>query len=255
MSELSVDQVHEAVSREWARFVELLDSVDDAGWASPTRLAGWTVADLAAHVVWGVSMEADALLRARTGAPGSAEGRVIEASSERTLVVGAVREAVTALQAEVTRVGEGEPDRPVPMPYGVVPMAVVLPIFVMEAGVHTADLAAALGQEAVLAPDVCAATVPVLRMYLPLLAAAAGEEPPADVAVMLRGPTLTLGFRFAYGAWEAADGAEPTAVITGDDDSSILLYALGRTIPGDRRIAVSGAVEVLDSFKRWCPGP
>lgn len=257
MNALSAGEVRTAVGREWGRFTALLGSLDGdaAGWSRPTRLPGWTVADLAAHAVWGVSMEADALRRARTGAPGTAEGRVADPSSGPGVVLGRLVEAVEALLAELDQVAGDDAERSLPLPYGDVPMALALSIFTMEAGVHADDLAAALGGEGSLAPDVCAATVPVLRVFLPILAAGATEKPAEHTAVVLQGPTVRLALRFAGGTWEAADAAEPTATVTGRDDSTILLYALGRTRPGDPRLTVSGSAEVLDAFKRWCPGP
>ena len=46
-------------------------------------------------------------------------------------------------------------DRAVPMPYGGLPVALALDVFAMEAGLHTSDLAAALGEDDRLEPDVC----------------------------------------------------------------------------------------------------
>lgn len=68
---LPLDLARVAVAAEWAHFSELLTSAEDA-WAAPTRLEGWTVRGLAAHAVWGISMEADALRRLRIGAEGRA---------------------------------------------------------------------------------------------------------------------------------------------------------------------------------------
>jgi uncharacterized protein (TIGR03083 family) len=42
--------ITEGYGREVAEFETLLRSLDDAQWATPTRCAGWRVADVAAHV-------------------------------------------------------------------------------------------------------------------------------------------------------------------------------------------------------------
>jgi uncharacterized protein (TIGR03083 family) len=43
--------VSEGLVKELANFEELIRSVDTESWAAPTRCAGWSVADVAAHVV------------------------------------------------------------------------------------------------------------------------------------------------------------------------------------------------------------
>src|SRR5439155_47025 len=47
---LSRDQVITGTEAELRRFAELIRSLDDGAWAKDTRCAGWTVADVAAHV-------------------------------------------------------------------------------------------------------------------------------------------------------------------------------------------------------------
>ncbi len=44
-------EVRDGLVEELGRFGELIRSLDEAGWAAPTRCAGWTAADVAAHVV------------------------------------------------------------------------------------------------------------------------------------------------------------------------------------------------------------
>ncbi len=61
-------------------------------------------------------------------------------------------------------------------------------ILVMEAGVHTNDLAAAVGRDEGLRADVVASTESVLRVFLPVLAASAPEAPEAEVTVHCRAP-------------------------------------------------------------------
>lgn len=45
------DQVVSGIGDELTRFEELVRSFDEREWSAPTRCAGWTVADVAAHVV------------------------------------------------------------------------------------------------------------------------------------------------------------------------------------------------------------
>ena len=44
-------EVADGLAAELARFEDLVRSVDDSGWAAPTRCEGWTVGDVAAHVI------------------------------------------------------------------------------------------------------------------------------------------------------------------------------------------------------------
>ncbi len=250
---LSVDEVHRAVRREWGRVLAALEPLDDAALAAPTRCTGWTVLDLARHTAWGTSMEADALRRARTGAGGVAQGR--DADVGAAAVRAALREAVDALLHELDR-GAVAPDVPLALPTGAVPALFGLHVFVLEAGVHADDLAAALGRDEPMAPDVVDATAVVLSAALPALAALAGEgaeAPRSGTVVSVDGPNVALRCAFVDGAWSAVDGSvEPTARVAGDDDTSVLRFALGRIPASDTRVHVSA--EAAD-FKRWFPGP
>ncbi|HMC81217.1 MAG TPA: maleylpyruvate isomerase family mycothiol-dependent enzyme, partial [Acidimicrobiia bacterium] len=48
---LSRTEVVAGTADELAGFEALVRSIDDAGWGSPTRCQGWSVADVCAHVV------------------------------------------------------------------------------------------------------------------------------------------------------------------------------------------------------------
>lgn len=130
-----LDAVRVAVPREWTRFRHLLASGD---WTVPTRLPGWTIADLATHAVWGVSMEADALRRWRCASGGRADGRTIPADSDRDTILAELDGALRALGHELDQLTEDDLASTAPLPYGDVPLAVFSQILVMEAGVHTA---------------------------------------------------------------------------------------------------------------------
>ncbi len=47
---LAREDVAAGIGPEWAAFAELVRSLDADQWARPTRCAGWTVGDVAAHV-------------------------------------------------------------------------------------------------------------------------------------------------------------------------------------------------------------
>ena len=256
---LAVAEVRAAVAREWGRFIATLPaSADAAGWRAATRCQDWTVADLAAHVVWGASMEADALRRARLGHTEPAEGRTIDAAEVAPeVIVAELYAARQALVEELAVVGDHDGDRIVPLPYGQLPLAVFLPILVMEAGIHTDDLAAAV-RPTVLDPlpdDVVVAGTAFLATFLPLLAAAAQETPAPGTVVTLRGATVDLRLSFGDSGWSTGTVDDATVLIESEDDSTIVRFALGRLAPDDPRLAVSGFPGLGHAFKRWFPGP
>ena len=249
---LHLDAVRGAVDREWERFRRLLGTVD---WSAPTRLPGWDVGDLAVHAVWGVSMEADALHRRRTGRDGRAGGRTVPAGPGPDKVGDELAAACAELRAELDRLTDDDLESTVPLPYGDVPVVLFSRILVMEAGVHTSDLAAAAGHTDELWPDVAAATATTLRLFLPILAASATERPVAGTAVALCGETVDLVFRYVGDGWEATSGPAPAGATVTGDDSTVLLFALGRLPAADPRLSISGARDSARRFKRWLPGP
>lgn len=254
---LPLDSVRAAADREWRRFRELLSSYGEDHWSAPTRLAGWAVRDLAAHAVCGVSMEADALRRRRTATAGRAEGRTVPNGAPREAVLGELDLACRELGEEVHRLTDDDLSSTVPLPYGEIPVVVFSQILVMEAGVHTSDLAAALGQADDLGPDVVQATELSLRLFLPMVAASASERPVPGTTIGLRGETVDLRFRYEAGGWEAVSpsaASDTVATITADD-STVLLFALGRTPASDVRLSISGDEATARSFKLWMPGP
>jgi uncharacterized protein (TIGR03083 family) len=256
---LSVADVRTAVAREWRQFIGFLPAPSDSeGWQATTRCQGWSVADLAAHAVWGASLEADALHRARRGVTAPAEGRTIDAAAvSPEVIVAELRAAHRALLAELAAVDDRDGDRIVPLPYGQLPLTLFLPILVMEAGIHTDDLAAAVHPAggAPLPDDVVLASTAFLATFLPVLAAAAEDTPAAGTVVALRGPTVDLRLSFGDGGWSTETIDDATGVIEADDDSTVVRFALGRLRADDPRLAVSGFPGLGHAFKRWFPGP
>ncbi len=253
---LPLDAVRAAVAREWGRFRELLDA-DGENWSTPTRLAGWLVGDLVRHAVWGVSMEADALRRRRTGSGGRADGRTVGEGVDPEAVLGELDAARGELGGELDRLTDEDLPSTAPLPYGDVPVAVFSQILVMEAGVHGSDLAAAVGEPDDLPPDVVQATTLCLRLFLPVIAASAAEHPVPGTTIGLRGETVELGFRYDTGGWEAlpaSKASEADATVTGDD-STVLLLALGRVPDTDTRLSISGDEGIARRLKLWLPGP
>lgn len=250
---LETAAVRAALAREWSAAVDRLDTLDNSGWVTPTRCAGWTVADLVVHTVWGVSMEADAVAGARARRETAADGRVVSVADGPSVLAGGLRGAAADLLAEIGALSPDDLAAPAPMPYGPVPLPMALTVFVMEAGVHASDLADAFGEPAPLAADVVTATATSLAAFVPLLASN-GSGAPDGAVLAAAGPTVDVRVAATDGGWAADPGATPTATVRGSD-SDVLLYLLGR-IPVDAPgLTVEGDRELAARFKEYVPGP
>lgn len=248
-------EVSAILRREWGSVLEVLAAFEEADWHRPSRCAGWTVLDLARHTVWGSSMEADALRRARAGDSEVAQGRTLTAGCGPAETLQALRESVAALDSEVGALGPGDGALSCPMPHGATPLPLALDIFVFEAGIHAGDFAAAAGHDRPLTGDVVPVITSVLSLFLPAFTTAAEVRPEPGTSFSLRGESLRLD-----GAWSTTGlhmgdaGAEPTLTVSGTD-SDVLLFALGRLDPGSPRLVVEGSAELARDFKTYVPGP
>jgi hypothetical protein len=143
------------------------------------------------------------------------------------------------------------------MPYGELPMAMALQVFVMEAALHGSDLADAVpgagGSGDALPPEAGPTCAAVFQAFWPVFATAAASPPPAGTTVRLAGPTVAVEGRFDGTAWGPATG-EPTALIEGSDDA-VLLYAYGRLPFEKADLTVTGDQELAARFKEFVPGP
>jgi len=244
----------DAVRVQWARFADTLSAAGPDVWERPTRLAGWTVEDLARHVHWGITLEADGLALAGSRRPGPADGTRLE--GPREAIVPALRQASELLVQRLVALADPAPAS-VPMPYGEVPMELALQVFVMEAVIHGSDLADAVpgteGAGKTLPPEARATCAAVFQAFWPALAAAAVSLPPAGTTIRLAGPTLRMEATFDGTAWgPAAD--DPGVVVMGTDDD-VLLYAYGRLPLDPTRLTVTGDRELAVRFKEFVPGP
>lgn len=252
--------VADRIAHEWTAVTAALDDADDAVWDVPTRLTDWSVVDLARHVHWGITLEADGL--ALVGTDGSVRARGRRHTGPPAELPGAIRAAAASLDARIRALPD-DTAAVVPMPYGDVPLGVALDVFVMEAAVHRSDLAHALaaaghpssrlaGPAEELTPRTVASTAAFLQGWWDVLATGA-PRPPAGTSVRLEGASITVAARFDDGVW--APFAGPATTTVRGDDSAVLLFALGRIPLHGDRLTVQGEPEHALRLKTYLPGP
>lgn len=249
MSELDVARA--AIAREWRRASDLLRHTPDAGWSAQTRCAKWSLADLVAHGCWGTSFEADGLRRARTGSGGVAEGDDGGGDLAPDVLRARLAAGSDALVGEMDAFIAQPHERAVPMPYGELPIPLAFEVFTMEAGLHTSDIAAAIGEDDRLEPDVCRAALRFLEVFGSVMV-----DP--DAAGLDQVQTVGLrcsqgGVRFVLGDGQGTvDRLEATTTISGDD-SDVILFAFGRHPLGN--LEVEGDQQLAARFKDFVAGP
>jgi uncharacterized protein (TIGR03083 family) len=249
------------VELQWRAVLGTLSGAADPVWTLPTRCDGWTVTDLAAHAVWGVSMEADAIRLARGGSDTPAAGVDADGLGPDRLPA-ALERAVDDLLDELGHLPHDVEGLVAPLSYGPLPVSLALDVFVTEASVHRSDLAAALGEDDTLPHDAVHAVATTVAAFVPVLGAASTAAPPPDgTVIVLEGTTVALRLAREDGGWSAhaapvtASGAPEANTVVRSDDSSLLLRVLGRRSADDPALAVIGDARHADALKAYLPGP
>jgi uncharacterized protein (TIGR03083 family) len=245
----------QAIIREWEKFTERLRPIPSADWQSSVRCEGWCIANLAAHVAWGISMEADALNRMMLNSTEPATGVTAEPTETPEKLIDAITTAFDGLASKLKLLTADYMAKSVPMPYGPTPAQFALQVFTMEAGIHGSDLADALRIEEELEGDIITATAAVIAGAFPMLAQGSTETPMIGSKYRLSGKDITLDFSFEAGGWQVGPtSGQPTCEISGTD-SNIILFALGRIPADDPRLGLTRDSEMGRKFKLYFPGP
>lgn len=134
--------VSEAAKAEYHAFADLIESLSDAEWDTPTRCSGWLVRDVAGHVT-GLAEDT------ANGVPGSRNGDE-EAASVRhetpTGAAGRLRAALVPIEALVDALDDEMWASPCPIPELSFGDGVLTLWF--DTYVHADDIRAAVGREA-----------------------------------------------------------------------------------------------------------
>ena len=248
---LDLDAACAAIGREMSTALTELEGIDPARWSKPTRCREWTVADLVAHLIWGQRLEAQAVEALATGRTEAVEVPPVPVGEPRAMVAD-LRAAHGELMGQLEARTAGDLDRGAPMPYGTLPLGILVQVVAMEVGVHHSDLRHGLGLPDALAPDVVRATAAFLGAFLPVVAGG-GARPDGPVTYRLAGRDGGIDLTFGWDgqAWSATDG--PATVTVSGDDSDVCLFALGRA--GLERLSVDGHADAAAAFHRYVPGP
>lgn len=254
-----MSEVHrgrDVIAREISEAAARLRALAADQWDRPTRLSGWTIADLGRHLVWGQRLQAEAWDRLLKGSDETADPPPVTTDDPRELVEELVA-AHTAFMTVLSRADDEALGRPAPLPYGVIPGAAALLTAMMEAGVHRADVEHALdGDGTTLPEDVARAAAMVVSGWLPAAGAASRVRPPGSTTLVLRGDdgSSPVAVHWDGTMWQPAEGTEPTCQISGQT-GMVVLFALGRIPPEHPGLTIEGDWELAEDFKRYFPGP
>jgi uncharacterized protein (TIGR03083 family) len=202
-----MDQALDALAAEADDLARLLESAPESAWQQPTRLPGWDVTTLVAHLARGVGRIAayaatplgepaqrDRISYWRYDAPGmaadvTARAREAAAGATPASLLAALRATVPAARGALTAL---PPTTVIPGATGPITIVEYLPTRALEACVHGLDLRQALGAPPTPTPGVLASTVAILEALLgaprpdrladdvAFVEAATGRRPHAD---------------------------------------------------------------------------
>ena len=254
---IDLETARGAVARETADYLTTLRGLDADGWSAATRCAGWTLRDLAIHLVGVSDAHGTSLDRLRQGEQESPSiGRPELASATPQRILGDLEAGTVHLNAALQALDPDDLAGQCPLPLGLLPGAVALQIVVFEHGLHANDVRWALGDEAPLAPDVIRAAAGAMGAALPMLARLSPSRPDDGTFYRLRGDTVRLAYVAEGGAWRGAHDDDRTASAEAvGDDSAVMLFAMGRIPVTHPSVRIEGDAALLGRFKEFFPGP
>lgn len=255
---MAADETYVALGEQHAELSDILDSLADDQWSTPSSCAGWTVSDVVLHLAQ-IDEMATASLDGSLGeaaarfAPGAARG-IAGGNVDDFAEVAVVRERGAAPSALYQRwrssastlrerVAATEPSTRVPWVAGQLTARTLATTRVAECWIHTGDIADPLGFVRV-PGDRLRLIARLAWRTVPYSFARAGRKLSGPVAFELIGP---LGDR-----WNFIPDAEPLTTIRGDADD---LCAVASRRIGPERTSLSGegpdAEAVLELVRTW----
>jgi uncharacterized protein (TIGR03083 family) len=258
-----------ALVRQRRRLQAMLASLSDECWRTPSRCAGWTVQDVAAHLDgvnrfwhWSIgsglagaptrvlsgfdpkATPAAMVDAARSAAPGPAEtlAALVESSEALCDQVGALDGEQWATIAEA--------------PAGHVPVSTVVHHALWDCWVHERDVALPLGLAAVEEPDEVMASLRFAAALGPAFALQSGTSSPATLVVETTDPNGCVVVEVTGDHVEVHDGPDPSALpatVVVRDTAANLVEALSARapltypVPEEHRWLVASLAEVFEA--------
>lgn len=246
-------------------FVTLVAGLDDADWATPTVLPGWTVADVVAHVGWLEMVllgeqdpphEPDwAALPHITSDFGRATEIPVDLRRTRSREE-VVAELVEARDRRVIAVGEGPQDvaAEVAGPFGPRPLGRVLRMRTLDTWVHEQDIRWALGLPTTMESAGARLTATVMIEALPMIwGKKVGAGPGEVLGIAVTGPGVVFDLAVGVGedgrAGFVDEATEPTVRLSMPWETFLRICA-GRADAASLRdsITVEGDAQRAEQF-------
>jgi uncharacterized protein (TIGR03083 family) len=258
---IAKDPLVDALVTEWRSIADLLASLDDAQWDTPTSLPGWTVRDVAAHLIGTESMLAG---QDRPGEPlpegqrpphvkndiGAFNEQWVAALRHEAPVVVLDRfRAITAEREQALRsMGQEEFDAPSWTPAGQATYGRFMQIRLFDCWLHEQDIRDAVGRPGHdVGPCAEGSIEEVVRALGFLVGKRAGAPPGSRVTIELTGGverSLHVAVDERAAVVDTLDG--PATVVLRMPSDLFIRLAGGRVDPAEHldEIAIDGDAEL-----------
>jgi len=247
--------IDEALAEQQEELRALLDGLDDQGWATESRCAGWSVADVVLHLAQTNEMAIGSFEdRYDEVLGGLAEGLGGAASLDEGVdqMVARQRGAPPAevrarWEASVERLAQGlaagDPKRRVQWVVGTMAASTLATTRLAETWIHTGDIAAGLGVELTPADRLWHVARLAWRT-IPYAFQRDGRAAPGPVALHLTAPSGE--------SWDFVPAGDVETVVRGDG-AELCLVAARRVDPADTGLVAEGpdGKAVLELVRTW----
>lgn len=192
-----------ALDRQRRRLLERLAALDEAEWSAPSRCAGWSVQDVAAHLVGTDGFWTLSIRSALAGEPTRVLASFDPAATPAAMVDGmrnlAPADVLDQLRANTTTmldaladIGPDDWGRTGESPAGHVSLSLVAQHALWDGWVHERDMLAPLGRPLAEEPDEVAAVLGYVAALAPALAVSGAGPRTGSLVVHGTGPDVRV---------------------------------------------------------------
>jgi uncharacterized protein (TIGR03083 family) len=252
---LDLDQARAVALREADRSIDLLAEAAGSEWTKPTRCEGWDVSAIAHHLT--LILELYAEMAGRLGVGDSERVPFPDGMPARDR--GATLELLRAGQRRFAdalgTLTQDVKDRLLPHPHLDVPGDLGLNLFALELGLHTDDIADALGDTAPLPQQVAHAALSFAARQASTWSDTTGARPAAPADYVLVGSTVRIGLAWDGSTWSREEVQDGRRCELRGDDGALARFVYGREPFDTGRLRLLGDESLARDFKRFFPGP